>query len=440
MVYESSDRAGGVLQTVREDDFLIERSADNFLTKEPWGVDFCKRLGIADQLLPTEEKRRRALVVHNGKVVPAPEGFVLMQPRKLISIFRSPILSWRGKLRVACEPLLAREVSDEDESVASFARRRLGVECFERLVQPLLGGIYTADPEKLSMAATMPQFVEHVRHGSLYRAARQEAAATRAGGASESGARYGLFLAPRLGMKQLVDAAVRQLPVGSFKQRRSVRSVKREAGGWRLGGKGGDSLGKFNAVIVTTPAHLAAPMLTSTSAELAKQLSGIPYAGCTVVCLGFRRAQIAADVPGFGFVVPAIENRRLIAASFASFKFPGRAPDDGVLVRAFIGGALQPELAELPDQALRKVVLTELGDLVGLTGEPLVMEIARWPRGMPQYHVGHLDRVERIETLTEQLPGLELAGAAYRGVGIPQCIHSGEHAADRVVALLRRAT
>jgi len=432
---EASDRVGGVLETSQRDGFLIERSADNFLTRQPWATDLCQRLGLGEQLLPTDERLRRALVVCRGEIVPAPVGFVLMAPKKLLPILRSPLLSWRGKLRLACEPVVPRRTDDADESVASFARRRLGREVFERLVQPLLAGIYTADPERLSMKATMPQFVEQEQaHGSLWRAARHERSTpTGQDQTSEAGARYGLFLAPRLGMQQLVDKLISRLPKGALQTGAPIASITKHDSRWRLNPAADRLRSDFDAVILTTPAHIAATQLDSLDGKLSAELAGIEYAGCSVVCLGYRKSQIAKAITGFGFVVPTIERRKIIAVSFASLKFPGRAPDNQILLRVFVGGALQPELADLPDDQILKLVAQELRDLLGVEGDPLLTEIARYSRGMPQYHLGHLDRVERIERLASLHAGLELAGAAYRGVGIPQCIHSGQQAAQRVV-------
>lgn len=442
VLFESSERAGGVLQTVERDGYLIERSADSFLTKLPWASDLCRRVGLADELLPTDESRRKALVIRAGRIVPAPAGFVLMAPKQIGSVLSSPVLSPSGKLRLACEPFISRRraAAGDDESVASFARRRLGRQAFERLVQPLLAGIYTADPEKLSMAATMPQFIEQeAKHGSLVLAARRESNAQKAESNQTSGARYGLFQAPRHGMQQLVDAIVAKLPPGSLRLNAVIESVVPADNGWKvqLANEGIETAYVFDAVVIATPAHRASQLVAEAKPELGDVLGQIEYAGCSIVCFGFDRGQIGAELPGFGFVVPTVERRRLIAASFASLKFPGRSPSGQLLVRAFVGGALQPELANLEDEPLRQLVLEELRDLVHLNGDPIVSEIARWPSGMPQYHVGHVGRVERIESLTAQTPGLELAGAAYRGVGIPQCIHSGELAAERTLAWLQ---
>jgi oxygen-dependent protoporphyrinogen oxidase len=432
-LFEASDRLGGVLETIKRDGFLIERSADNFLTAPPAALELCRRLGMEHELATTDESRRRAFVVRNGQLVPIPEGFYLMSPRKLLPVLRSPLLSVFGKLRLLAEPLIprgplgvARHDLATDESVASFARRRLGRQVFERFVQPLVAGIYTADPEKLSMAATMPQFVEMERsYSSLLRATLRRTDTDK----SASGARYGLFLAPKHGLQSLVTKLADNLPRDMTHLNTHIQRVDRQDGKWRL--SSGPS-SAFDALILAVPAHVAAGLLKSAYSDIAAKLATIEYAGCAVVSLGFHRRQIGHALDGFGFVVPQTENRRIIAGSFASLKYPGRAPDDDVLIRAFIGGALQAELLDLPDDELRRIAHDELADLLQITGMPLVTDIARWPRSMPQYHVGHLARVGRIEQLAAAAPTLALAGNAYRGVGIPQCIASGEAAAERI--------
>jgi oxygen-dependent protoporphyrinogen oxidase len=436
-LFEASNRLGGVLETVERDGFLIERSADNFLTAPPAALELCRRLGMENELVPTDESRRRAFVVRNGRLVPIPAGFYLMSPRKLLPILGSPLLSPFGKLRLLAEPLIPRgpiatsqHGSALDESVASFARRRLGREVFERFVQPLVAGIYTADPEKLSMAATMPQFVEFERtYSSLLYATLHRPSPD----SSASGARYGLFLAPKHGLQSLVTKLASRLPHDTIHLNTSVTRAERQNGKWQLPIKPDTA---FDAMIVALPAHAAAALLKSTYPEIATELGAIEYAGCAVISLGFRRSQIGHALNGFGFVVPQTENRRIIAGSFASLKYPGRARDDSVLIRVFIGGALQPELLNLADSELRRIALEELAQLLQVTGQPLVTDIARWPRSMPQYHIGHLARVARVEQLIFTCPTLALAGNAYRGVGIPQCIASGEAAAERIAKAL----
>jgi oxygen-dependent protoporphyrinogen oxidase len=433
-LFEASDRLGGILQTVQRGDYLVERSADMFTTREPWALDLCRRVGLAEELIETDERYRRALVVRNGRLYPVPEGFQLMSPSKLWPIARSPLLSAGAKLRMAREYVIPPRQSDDDESLASFARRRLGDEAYQRLVQPLVGGIYTADPEKLSMQAALPQFVEmERRHGGLLRAMLKRP--TRGAKEEGSGARYGQFLAPRRGMSQLVDAVAARLPPGSLHLNRKVERIERTSDQWTLQFAGDDREHTFGALIYALPATTH-NLLRNIDATLANCVGQIQHAGCSVVVLGYRRDQISHPLDAFGFVVPAIEQRKVIAGSLSSVKFAGRAPDGSVLFRIFIGGALQPQLAELPDDELVAIARSELEQLLGASGEPELAEVVRWLGAMPQYHVGHLALVAQIEERVATTERFALAGNAYRGVGIPFCVRSGELAAERVVAQL----
>jgi protoporphyrinogen/coproporphyrinogen III oxidase len=429
----ASSRVGGILQTDRRDGWLIERSADMFTTREPWALDLSRRVGIADELIETDARYRRAFVVCRGKLVPVPEGFTLMSPAKIWPIVKTPLLSPLGKLRLAWEYFTPARPDNADESLESFVVRRFGREAFDRLIQPLIGGIYTADPTKLSMAATLPQFLELERkHGSLIRGMGRKGPENRGQGTGgTSGARYGLFVAPREGMQRLVDAVVARLPAGCVRLNSPVERIERGAP-WRLFVRGQEAPELFDEVILAAPGAVSSRLLRMVDAELASLIERIPHAGCSVAVLGVRRDQVKHPLDGFGFVVPTVEKRRIIAGSMASVKFPGRAPEGKVLLRVFVGGALQPELGELPDDEIRQLVLDELRELIGLSGEPEFCEVVRWLGMMPQYHVGHLDLVAKIEARAAAIPHFALAGNAYRGVGIPFCIHSGEQAAERI--------
>ncbi len=433
-LFEASDRPGGVLQTVRDDAYLLELSADNFITNVPWALDLCRRIGLAEELLETRASERRAFVVHRGKLEAVPEGFLLMAPGKIWPIVSTPILSLRGKLRLLGDWFIRPRENNRDESLASFVTRRLGRETFERLVQPLVGGIYTADPEKLSLAATMPRFLEmERRHGSLIRAALKEQ--SKKAGPAGSGARYSMFVAPREGMASLVTRLVERLPTDAIRFNSPVtRIAPRSSDGW-LVTVDHEAPQPFDAVVLAAPALCAAEIVKDTSPELAHELRAIPYAGSAVALLGYRRDQLAKPLEGFGFVVPDVERRSILATSFSSQKFDGRAPSDHVLLRVFLGGAAHPEMVDLPDDELKRIAQRELGELLGARGEPSLFRVVRWAGRMPQYHLGHLDRVERIEALAVKLPGLQLAGNAYHGVGIPNCIHSGEQAAERLLRI-----
>jgi oxygen-dependent protoporphyrinogen oxidase len=436
IVLEAASRPGGVLETLEHDGFLIEHSADNFITNVPWAVDLCRRVGLADALISTRVDQRGALVVHNGRLERVPEGFMLLAPARIWPLLSTPLLSPMGKLRLLCEPLVPRRAAAVgDESLAAFSRRRLGREAFERIVQPLVGGIYTADPEKLSLAATLPRFLEMERqYGSLLRAARsgRAAAGNREAG---SGARYGLFATLRGGLSTLIDALVSRLPSGSLRADTRAERIERRADtSWVVHVADGELA--CDGVIVTTPANHAGALLREVDRDVSSGLQQIEYAGTSIVSLGYRRDQIGHPLDAFGFVVPAVEKRRILAGSFSSVKFDGRAPGESVLIRVFIGGACQGELADLPDAELRAIAIEELAELLQIRGEPALVDIARWPRSMPQYHLGHLERVAAIEQAVARYRGLELAGNAYHGVGIPHCIHGGEQAAERMLAAL----
>ena len=428
---EASGRLGGVARTERRDGYLIEHGPDMFTSKEPWAMELCREIGFEDRLISTNTENRRAFIAFRKRLHPVPEGFTMMTPTKIWPLAMTPLLSWSGKLRMAWEYFQpARSAEEGDESLADFARRRLGQEAYERLVQPLVGGVYTADPEKLSMAAALKPFVELERkHGGLLKAMR---ARRREGkeNTKASGARYGVFCAPQEGMGSLVEALADKLPNGCVRLNTAAESIVRDAGNWRV--RIGAAEETYQGVIVAAPAHHAAKLLQQDQTELAEELSQIPYAGASVVVAGYRRKHIRHRLNGFGLVAPMIENRRVLAVSFASVKFAGRAPEDQVLLRTFVGGACQPELAELSEKDTLQLVREELADLLGVEGEPVFDQVVRWRQAMPQYHLGHTDRIARIEKLAEALPNFELAGNAYRGVGIPFCIRSGNQAAERL--------
>lgn len=434
LLLEGSDRLGGVLYTHSGDSLLVERGADSFLNKLPCAIELCRELGIDDQLIPTNQQRRRALVVRDGRLHAVPDGFVVIRPHKLRPILESSLLSWRGKLRLLAEPWIPAHPEidrpEYDESVASFASRRLGTESFQRLVQPLLAGIYTADPYKLSLAATMPDAIADERtHGSLYRAAQR-----RSGGQDQasSGARYGSFLTFRDGIEKLVQTLSSQLGEERIMRGCPIHRIEQTSEKlWQLH-TDGEQLGLFDGVVLAVPAPRAAALVAEMDATLSQSLQQIPYASSAIVLLSYKLDQITSPPDGFGIVVPTIEKRSIVAASFSSLKFPGRAPDDQLLVRVFLGGALAEEQMALSDVELLSIATSEMCELIGARGQPQTMDIVRWHEKMPQYHVGHVQLVERIEQQAAQLSGVELAGNAYHGVGIPQCIESGNRAARRL--------
>lgn len=459
VVLESKDRVGGAIWTERRDGFTLEGGADSFITNKPHALELCRELGLGDELIATDNRYRRSFVVRKGRLAAVPEGFVLLSPSRLRPLLTSPILSWRGKLRMLMDLVLpARDAEDaEDESLASFVKRRFGREALDRLVQPLVAGIYTADPNELSLRATMPQFPKMEReHRSLILAAWRQARSERRSAESESsGARYGLFLSLRDGMATLPRTLAASLPPGTIRLNAPARRIVRNEGAGSVSGSGsGSGAGSGSApwrvemldgpaieadvAILATEAHAAARLADGFDQDLAQALRSIPYASSAIVTLGYRRDQIKHPLNGFGAVAPEIEHRRLLAVSFTSVKFPIRAPEGCVLTRSFFGGAMHPEMFGRDDAELERAAREELGELIGARGMPLVVEVSRHGRAMPQYTLGHLDRVAAIRSRAERHEGLILAGNAYEGVGVPDCVRVGEAAARAALERLAR--
>jgi protoporphyrinogen/coproporphyrinogen III oxidase len=429
---EGADRLGGTIQTERRDGFLVECGPDSFISEKPWALALCRRLGLEDRLVRTDDRYRSAFVVHRGRLHALPEGFQMMAPTRLAPLLASSLFSWRGKARMALDLVLPRG-GDPDESLGAFVRRRLGREALERVAQPLIGGIYTADPDSLSLAATMPRFLEMERRDrSVILGMRRAGRAAPAAAQDMSGARWSLFLTLADGMEELVHALSERLPPGVVRLKERVVEVERREEGWRLVTTEGAAV-EADAVILTPEAHQSARLLRRLDPGLAHLLEGIPYASSATVTLAYRRSEIAHPLDGFGFVVPRVEGRPIIACTFSSVKYPGRAPDGMALLRVFVGGAMNEGALEGDDAALVATARSQLAELLGARGEPLVTRVSRHVKAMPQYQVGHLARVEAIEAAARRHRGLALAGGAYRGVGISDCVRSGEDAAERLL-------
>lgn len=438
---EGSDRFGGTIRTVERDGCLVELGPDSFLTSKPWLSDLAGRLGVADRIIPTARTHRRSHVVHRGKLHPLPDGFLMMAPTRLWPMMATSLFSWTGKARCALDLVLPRGTGTGDESLGAFVRRRFGGEVLERVVQPLVGGIYAGDPDTLSLKSTIPRFLEmEQRHRSVIKAmvaqqrsADRRAAANNQGGSSAgSGARYGELATFDRGMETLVRALLRHLPSDALHTHAEVKRLAREGNHWTLSCGNGR---RFDAdgVLLALPSRNAADLLHGTEPGLYEELTAIPHASSAVMNLAFRRSDVPHPLDCFGFVVPAVEDRKIIACTFSSVKFPNRAPEGLVLLRVFIGGMLQQGLIQYGDETLLRIVRGELQDLLGIETAPLYTVLARYPDAMPQYLVGHTQRLKRIESRLEQHPRLALAGNAYRGVGLPDCVRSGELAADRLL-------
>lgn len=441
-LFESSRRLGGIIRTEEADGFLIELGPDSFITNKPAGLQLCHEIGFTDHLIPTDARYRRSLVLRNGQPMAVPDGFMLMAPARPWAIMTTPVLSLGGKLRLLAEAFVGRKSSADDESLASFVRRRFGQQTLDRLVQPLVGGIYTSDPEKLSLKATMPRFLDMEQsHGSVIRAtlAQQESTASK-DGTSGSGARYGLFASADKGLSSLIgslEAWLRKKERIQFRTGCTIREIAPpcpQCKKWNVSTDGSNTPEVFDAVIITLPTHAAAQLLPHTSLQnLVSLLKKIEYASSAIVVSGHKLSDFRNPMDAFGLVIPAIENRKILAVSFSSRKFLNRAPEGQILLRTFVGGAMQPELLQMDDDTMVATVNAELKEIFGMSADPMFSEVVRYNNAMPQYHVGHLELVGQIESAQAMISGLQLAGSSYYGVGIPDSIASGQTAADRVL-------
>jgi oxygen-dependent protoporphyrinogen oxidase len=450
LLLESSARLGGTIRTYERAGFLLEGGPDAFISEKPEALTLAKQLNLESHLLETNAAHRRSFIVRAGRLRPVPEGFQLLAPSRFWPFVTTDIFSWTGKARMALELFLPRRASAaqkgevDDESLAEFVRRRFGREALERMAQPMVGGIYTADPEQLSLRATMPRFLDMERRDrSIIRAmwrARRSNNTKDAETRSTSGARYSLFLSFDGGMQMLTDRLAQALPHGTARLDTRVEAIEfdGQTKRWKLRINANkttrvDEVIEADGVCLALPAYASAELLGNVDAQLATELAAISYASTATVNLAFRRADIPHPLDGFGFVVPYIERRKVIACTFSSVKFSGRAPADYALLRAFVGGALQPEMYALDEEQMLHAVRQDLRALLGIERAPLFAHVERWPRSMAQYHLGHLARVARIREQLRRFPTLQLAGNAYGGAGVPDCIRSGHEAAQEMM-------
>jgi oxygen-dependent protoporphyrinogen oxidase len=428
-VYESGPRFGGVLATEQVDGCLVEAGPDSFLTEKPWAADLCRRLGIEDQLIGSNDRHRKTYILVKGKLTPLPDGLMFMVPTRLAPALLSTLFSPATKFRMIREWRFAPRGSRSDESVAALVERHYGAEMVERLADPLLSGVYGGEAAQLSVRAVLPRFLEmESKYGSL---GRGMLAAHKNKNAAQPAPP--IFTSLKGGMQQLVEALVEGLPDGILRANSPVQAVQKQGRGWVV--SAGYASDEFDSVIVATSATAAVPLFEITCAALAFELKAIPYSSSMTVALGFDQDVRAALPPGFGFLVPHSEGKRLLAATFVHNKFPHRAPEDRALIRCFLGGTRDEQVLQIADDEILNIVREELRQILGLNAEPLFTRIYRWKGAMAQYVVGHLERLQRIDDLLKQWPGLVLAGNAYRGIGVPDCVRSGEAAAQHVLAV-----
>lgn len=428
IVLEAGPKCGGVISSTRQGEVILEEGPDSILTQKPWALNLIKRLGLEKHVIETEKENRRTYVAWGGKLHALPEGFIMLAPTNFVTFFASTLFSPFGKLRMALEKFLPAKKDNKDESLANFVRRRFGNEALERIAQPMIGGIYTADPEKLSLKATMPRFLDlEQQHGSVISGLMKS-------DRKASGARYSLFIALDKGLGLIVDTLVSKLSAESIRTNAAVAGIKKNNTGFSVELKDGESI-QSDAVIVATPAIQAGQMLSSFDSKLSKLLSQIEYAPSAVLNLVYNKSEVP-NFNGFGFVVPDKEKSSIIACTFVSQKYAGRAPKDTVLIRAFMGGALAKDVYLQNDEQLVESAKKELQKYLHINAQPKQAKLTRYPSSMPQYHLGHLELIADIQKLSGTYTGFALAGNYLHGPGIPDCVLTGETAAESVLEKL----
>jgi oxygen-dependent protoporphyrinogen oxidase len=428
VLFEASPRLGGVILTERVGDCLVESGPDSFLTEKPETSDLCRDLGIADQLVGSNDSQRKTFILVNGKLIAMPDGLAFMIPTKILPAVLSPLFSWHTKLKMAREWFHPPLEVNNDESVASFVERHYGKEMVHRLADPLLSGVYGGDASQLSMKAVLPRFAEmQRRHGSLGKATIKNRSQ-----AIKKDPRP-IFTSLKDGMQQLVDSIVLRIPASHIHSIAPIKSLGPVDDGWRLSREGETE--RFDSVILAVPSYVAAKLLNDTGTNLASELRNIQYSSSVTIALSFDRKVRALLPSGFGYLVPRGEGKRVLAVTFVHNKFPHRTAEDRALLRCFLGGTRDEQILELPDDEILRIVAKELREVLGIETEPDFARVYKWKAAMAQYNVGHLERLQRIEGLRTQLSGLFFAGNAYNGIGVPDCVRSGQQAASQAIGV-----
>jgi len=419
ILFEKQPRLGGVIDTRQWENCVLECGPDSFLAAKPEAAALIRDVGLANQLIGSNDHQRTTYIVKRGKLAPLPEGLMMMVPTRVWPMIKTPLIGWGTKLRMARE-LLRKPRTFPDRSVAEFVTDHFGAETLEYLAEPLLSGVYGGDPAQLSAPSVLPRFVElESKYGSLSRAALRSYAPAPAG--------TSLFRTLKGGLGTLIDALSKKANV----RYAAAESIERVESGYRVR-TGGDWI-DASSVILAAPAWASAELARPLDGELATLLSGIPYSSSLIVSLVYRDSEFDGQRAGFGFLVPRSERRRLLAATFVATKFPNRAPDDRVVLRCFFGGTGDEAVLDQPDDAIFDCAREELCRILGLTAPPVFTAVTRWPKSMAQYNVGHAARVQEIEARMEALPAVYLAGNAYHGIGIPDCIRLGREAAAKAI-------
>lgn len=440
LLVEKDNRLGGKILTEKIDGYVVEAGPDCFLSEKPWAAQMAEKVGVSDQIIGSNEASKRTFVFADGRLNKLPDGLMGLVPTKIVPFALSPLISWPGKIRMAMDLFIPQKKTNEEETLGSFVKRRLGQEALDKIAEPLIGGIHAGDPDQMSLIATFPRFIQmEQKYGSLLKAmlaARKMAPKPKP---PEPGkVQKTFFMTFKGGMSELTNAIASSLDQSKILKGATVTSVKKQADGkFLLNVKDMETI-EADAVIITAPSHEATELVKDLDQVMAENLAGIPQATSATVNLAFKSSDIHKSLEAFGFIVPVSEKRKIKAGTYSSTKWNFRTPDDQhVLIRAFVGGAMNQELVFQDDDSMLKMVLSELRDIIGLTAEPVMHKIYRWVKGMPQYTIGHLERVKNIEDRAAANPGIFVVGGSYKGVGVPDCINVGTQAAEQAMAIVK---
>jgi oxygen-dependent protoporphyrinogen oxidase len=432
---EASNRWGGKITTDRatfdDGQFIIEGGPDTFLATKPYATALCKELGLSDRLHGTNLNQKNTYVLHRNKLEPLPDGLAMMIPTNVQAILNSRLVSWLGKVRMGLDFIQPAKAVNGDESLGTFVSRRLGREAYENLIEPLMSGIYAGDGDQLSLASTFPYLRDlEIKYGSLARGALQMRKQSNGNGKTVQGSRSA-FLTPTTGLAEIVEALVEYLQANDVRLRlnTTVSNILKIDSRYIVKLED-DSSFEFDSVILATPAYVSGTLLASFAPTLASDLQKIPCASTATISLAYRQIDLPRKLDGYGYIIPRREGRKALACTWTSTKFPHRAPEGYALIRVFVGRAGQ----DIPwnENDLLALAKEELNLTLGVTAEPILSRVFLWDKAMPQYNLGHPEILKRIDAALENYPGLALAGNGYRGIGIPDCIHSGEVAVERV--------
>jgi len=432
-LFEKNNRIGGNILTERVGDFLIEGGPDCFLSEKPWAIQLCEWLGMGESLLRTNDEYRRTYIYWKGRLRELPEGIMLMIPTRFFPLLKSDLFSLAGKLRMGMELFIPKRKSGGDESLSEFVRRRLGQEIVERVAEPLVAGVHAENPDAMSIKSRFPRFVQmEEEYGSLIKGmlAKRKIMLN-----SESGKpKWTMFMTLKNGLDELPLTIVKALKMTTIITNKEVSEINKVSG-YKIYLKNRDTI-DADVVIFATPSYETGRLLRGLNSSISDQLDTIPYVSTATISLAYKKDSILHPMNGFGFLVPRVENRRIMGASWVSRKFSYRTPDDSILIRCFIGGSRNEELVFLDDKDMLKMIREELRDVMGISAEPILTRIYRWEKAMPQYIIGHDERVSRIEQSISKYPDMFVTGSAYRGGGISECIKNAQLTAESVLKYL----